>query len=78
MKNFIVVATFTYPHEYTVLKLLLNKENIPHIFENETMVSISPFYSHAIGGIKLKVHKKEEEAVKKMIDQLNNENLRIV
>lgn len=49
MKDFAVVATFTYPHEYAVLKSLLEKEAIPHIFENETMVSVSPFYSQAIG-----------------------------
>lgn len=78
MKNFTVVATFTYPYEYAVLKLLLEKENIPYVFQNETMVSISPFYSNAIGGIKLKVHKKDYETVKKIIDQLNTKNLRIV
>lgn len=78
MENFVVVATFTYPHEYAVLKLLLEKEEIPHVFENETMVSISPFYSNAIGGIKLKVHQKDHETVKKMMDQLNDTPLRIV
>lgn len=79
MKNFTVIATFTYPHEYAVLKLMLEKEDIAHIFENETMVGISPFYSNAIGGIKLKVHEKDSETVEKMITQLNaSENLRIV
>ena len=78
MENFTIAATFTYPHEYAVLKLLLEKENIPHVFENETMVHVSPFYSNAIGGIKLKVHKEDYETVKKLIDRLNAGDLRVV
>lgn len=78
MKDFVVIATFTYPYEYAVLKLLLEREQIPHVFENETMISISPFYSNAIGGIKLKVHEKDYKTVKKMMEQLNASNLRIV
>ena len=72
MEDFIVVATFTYPHEYTVLKLLLERENIPHVFENETMVSVSPFYSNAIGGIKLRIHRKDLKTVKDIIEKLND------
>ncbi|MCB0375145.1 MAG: DUF2007 domain-containing protein [Sinomicrobium sp.] len=78
MKDFTVVATFTYPYEYAVLRLLLEREAIPHVFENETMVSVSPFYSHALGGIRLKVHKKDLEAVKAIMDRLNAPDLRIV
>ncbi|MEM9686306.1 MAG: DUF2007 domain-containing protein [Bacteroidota bacterium] len=78
MKDFIVIATFTYPYEYAVLRLLLEKAQIAHVFENETMVSISPFYSNAIGGIKLKIHEKDYEVVKEMLAQLNTPNLHIV
>ena len=79
MENFITVATFTYPSEYVVLKSLLEKENIPHVFENETMVSISPFYSNAVGGIKLKIHKKDRDIVANIIERLDKDsNLHIV
>ena len=70
MKKFVTVATFTYQQEYAVLKLLLDKEGIPYIFENETMVAVSPFYSNALGGIKLKVHESDVTATKEIIENL--------
>ncbi len=73
MKNFVVVATYTYPYEYAVLKILLEEAGIPYIFENETMVAVSPFYSNALGGIKLKVHMNDVTATKAIIDNLNKD-----
>ncbi|WP_335966716.1 DUF2007 domain-containing protein [Galbibacter sp. PAP.153] len=80
MKNFILVATYTYPHEYLVLKFLLNEEEIPFFLENETMIAISPFYSNALGGIKLYVHKDYVTYVKELIQKLDtpNNDLKIV
>ncbi|MDG3582985.1 DUF2007 domain-containing protein [Galbibacter pacificus] len=80
MKNFILVATYTYPHEYLVLKFLLNEEEIPFFLENETMITISPFYSNALGGIKLYVHKDYVTYVKELIQKLDtpNNDLKIV
>ncbi|WP_224485351.1 DUF2007 domain-containing protein [Robertkochia aurantiaca] len=80
MKNFVVVATYTYPHEYLVLKNILEEENIPFVFENETMIGISPFYSNALGGIRLKVHADYAAYVTEVINNLNNpdSHLRIV
>lgn len=72
MKDFVVVATFTYPHEYTVLRHILEEESIPHVFENEMIVNVTPFYSNAIGGIKLKVHKRDAEAAIAIIKNLND------
>lgn len=71
MKNFRLVATFTYPHEYMVLKFLLEKEDIPFVFENETMVGISPFYSNALGGIRLLVPEAYVDYVIELINDLN-------
>ncbi|UNY99735.1 DUF2007 domain-containing protein [Zhouia spongiae] len=71
MKHFVTVATFTYPHEYIVLKSILADENVPFIFENETIISVSPFYSFALGGIKLKVHKAYADFVREIIKDLN-------
>ncbi|MBC9797273.1 DUF2007 domain-containing protein [Sinomicrobium weinanense] len=79
MEDFVVVAIFTYPHEYTILQHLLDEEGIPHVFENETIVNITPFYSNALGGIKLKVHREDAEAVIAILKKLDNNNsLRIV
>ncbi len=79
MKDFIVVKTYTYPFEYAILKLLLDKEGISYFFENETMVGVFPFYSNALGGINLKVHLKDKQRVLQIIDNLNTDShLRIV
>lgn len=71
MRNFKLVATFTYPHEYLVLKFLLEKENVPFVFENETMIGISPFYSNALGGIRLLVPEAYVDYVTELINDLD-------
>lgn len=79
MKNFETVATYTYPHEYTVLKLILEREHISYFFQNETMVGVLPFYSNALGGIHLKVHKKDVQRTLEIINDLDKKkHLRIV
>ncbi|PVW15173.1 putative signal transducing protein [Marixanthomonas spongiae] len=79
MENFVIIATFTYQSEYAVLALLLEQHDIPHVFLNETMASVFPFYSNAIGGIRLQVHKKDEARAKKIIeDFFNTSKMRIV
>lgn len=77
MKDFVTVAVFNLPSEISVLKSVLENEGIPYFFENETIVSIDPFASIAYGGIKLKVHRNDEELVRSILDNLDN-HLRIV
>ncbi len=79
MKDFITIATFTYPNDYAILRLLLEREGISYFFENETMIGVFPFYSNALGGINLKVHIKDQIKVQQIIDDLNaNSHLRII
>ena len=79
MKDFITIATFTYPNDYAILRLLLEKEGISFFFENETMISVFPFYSNAVGGIHLKIHKKDKTRVQQIIDDLEtNSHLTII
>lgn len=80
MKDFITLATFTFPHEYAVLKLLLDQEDITYFFENETMVGVFPFYSNALGGIHLKVHRNDREKSLEILNSLdrNSSPLKIV
>ena len=72
MKDFETIAVFTYPHEYTVLKLLLEQEEITYFFENDTLVGVFPFYSNALGGVQLKVHKDDFRRAKKILDSFND------
>ena len=77
MEEFKTIAIFNYTFEIVVLKHRLEQEKIQYYFENETMSSIAPFYSNALGGIKLKIHPTNFEKVKEILDNLNN-NLKIV
>ena len=77
MEEFKTIAIFNYTHEIVVLKHRLEQEDIQYYFENETMSSIAPFYSNALGGIKLKIHPNDFERVQEILDNLNN-NLKIV
>lgn len=80
MIHFQHIATFTYPHEYMVLRFIMEEEEIPYVFENETMIGISPFYSNALGGIRLLVHKDYAKYVSELINDLEDpaSHLRVV
>ncbi len=79
MEQFKTIAIFTYPSDYAVLRLLLEHHEIRHIFQNETMISVLPFHSNAIGGIRLKVHLEDIPKAKEIIENLNNSaHLKIV
>lgn len=79
MNHFIKIASFTYPHEYAILRLLLEQHEIRFFFQNETVIGIVPFYSNALGGIFLKVHPEDVMEAQKILKEFkNNSNLRIV
>ena len=73
MKDFITIARFTYPSEYAVLKLLLEREEVDFVFLNETAINVLPFHSNAFGGIRLQVHKKDQEKAIKIINDLDKD-----
>ncbi|WP_374957528.1 DUF2007 domain-containing protein [Gilvibacter sp.] len=72
MERFETIAIFTYPSEYTVLEHLLQQQAIRYVFQNETMISVLPFHSNAIGGIRLKVHPQDKETAIQIIEDLKS------
>ena len=72
MKEFVTIARFTYPSEYAVLKLLLERSFINFIFLNETAINVMPFHSNDFGGIRLQVHQKDKEKAIQIIKGFNN------
>ena len=72
MREFVTIARFTYPSEYAVLKLLLERSFINFIFLNETAINVMPFHSNAFGGIRLQVHQKDKEKAIQIIKGFNN------
>ncbi|MAM30785.1 MAG: hypothetical protein CMC13_17365 [Flavobacteriaceae bacterium] len=79
MNNYQLIAIFTYASEYTVLRHLLQQAEIRFVFQNETMISVLPFHSNAIGGIRLMVHREDVAEATEILNNLNNpSSLRIV
>ncbi|MDC7996826.1 DUF2007 domain-containing protein [Gilvibacter sediminis] len=72
MERFETIAIFTYPSEYTVLEHLLQQQAIRYVFQNETMISVLPFHSNAIGGIRLKVHPEDKDTAIQIIEDLKS------
>jgi len=80
MKDYKCLATFTYHHEYFVIKLKFDNAAIRHYFQNETLIGLLPLSSFAFGEIRLMVHPSDISKAKQIIDSLNDKssNLRIV
>jgi len=54
-ENFVTVLTFTYPYEVAIIRSKLESEGIICFVQDELTAQVHPFYSNAIGGIKLQV-----------------------
>ncbi|MDI6833227.1 MAG: hypothetical protein QMD02_05190 [Bacteroidales bacterium] len=72
--RFILLAVFSYPHEYFVLKSLLEAEEIKVILKDDLTVYVNPLLSQAIGGIKMYVPIEKYERAKEIYDNYYNEN----
>ena len=55
----ITVKTFTYSQEAAIIHAFLESEGIECYLKDELTAQINPFYSNAIGGIKLQVKKSD-------------------
>jgi hypothetical protein len=53
--NYITVLTFNYPYEVAIVRGRLESEGIECFVKDELTVQVQPFYSNAIGGVKLQV-----------------------
>lgn len=71
MNDFVSIASFATPYEYTVLKLLLEKKGIRFRFQNESLTGADPFYSLPHGAIVLKVHREDLPAAKKILKEFD-------
>ncbi|WP_366185733.1 DUF2007 domain-containing protein [Flavobacterium ovatum] len=79
MESFITLAVFDYTHQIEIIKHRLDIEGFQYFFANEIMSSFAPMYSTALGGIKLKVHPKDFQNIKSILQEMKyDNNLRIV
>jgi hypothetical protein len=76
-ENFVTIATFTYPQELDIIIARFDAEGIAYFTSDEYTVSVNPFLSNAIGGIKLNVPEEDAErafAIFQEIEKNNQEN----
>lgn len=79
MEHFKTIARFTYPNDYVILELVLQRHEIRYVFLNETVINVLPFHSNAFGGIRLQVHENDEKKAIKIINNLEDtSDLKIV
>lgn len=78
---FVCVAVFSLPHESLILRARLDAEEIDYFVENENVISVQPFYSNAVGGIRIMVPEDQAEKALALIseteaiaDDLKNED----
>jgi hypothetical protein len=67
--DWVTVATFTYPTELLVLRSMLEAEGIQCFAKDENTLQVQPFYSNAIGGVKLQVAQKDFIKAKKIAEE---------
>jgi len=66
-ENLVTVIRFVYPHELGIPRSLLESEGIECFVRDEYTVSVHPFYSNAIGGIKLQVKERDAQLAMELL-----------
>jgi hypothetical protein len=73
-EKFTLLAVFAYPHEYFILKSLLEAEGIEIILKDDLTVYVDPLLSQAIGGIKMFVPTDKYHIAKEIYDNYFNKH----
>ncbi|WP_242926978.1 putative signal transducing protein [Pontibacter vulgaris] len=66
-ERLITIATFNEPTEAHIVKGRLEAEGIPCFLGDEHIVSAQPFYSVAVGGVKLRVTEGDAEEARALL-----------
>lgn len=70
-----LLYSYEFAHEAYLHQARLKDANIPCYLKNETMVSLAPHYSNAVGGVQLFVHIDYfDEAIELVSFRVNNED----
>lgn len=71
MNDLVVLHTYTYPTEVIMLKTMLAEAGVPVFTFEENTLSIDPFLSNAIGGLKLRVKIADLEMAQSVLKHYN-------
>jgi len=72
MEEWVVVRSFTYPHEAHLVKTKLESRGIETQLKDELTVQVHNFYSNAIGGVKLLVRQSDEKDALEILNDSGN------
>jgi hypothetical protein len=61
MEKLVTIMTFTHPSEMYVIRWRLEMEGIDCFAKDELTIQIHPFYSNALGGVKLQIRERDLE-----------------
>lgn len=71
--DLILLKSFDNPIDAHLLRIELENEGIESFIFDEHTVTMNPLYSYAIGGIKVKVFRKDAETAKKVLFPESNQ-----
>jgi len=73
-ERLVTIATFNQPTEAHILKGRLEAEGIPCFLGDEHIIAAQPFYSVAVGGVKLRVTEGDEQEAREMLARIQGGN----
>lgn len=65
--QFVTLQTYTYSGELAIVRSLLDSEGIETFVLDEVISQVNPFYSNAVGGIKLQVLDKDFQKARDLL-----------
>jgi len=71
-EQLIILRTFMYPTEAYLLMSKLESEDIMCFLDGENTITVHPFLSNAIGGVKLKIKKSDEQRANEIIKDVDD------
>jgi hypothetical protein len=69
-ERLVTIATFSQPTEAHIFKGRLEAEGIPCFLGDEHIIAAQPFYSVAVGGVKLRVTESDEQEAREMLARI--------
>ncbi|MCX7697225.1 MAG: DUF2007 domain-containing protein [Bacteroidales bacterium] len=74
MEDWKLLHVFSYYHEALLFIAKLEAYEIPHVVQDYNTITIQPFYSQAIGGIKVWVKNQDLEVAQQLLQEYLDPN----
>ncbi len=71
-KNLVTLGSFEFLADVQIIKGRLESEGIEVTLKDENTIGVEPFASNALGGIKLQVHRNDENRAQAIFNEIRN------